>query len=327
MPETLDQQLTKYLTDAHSIEVQALQQLRTAPKLAGDEQLASAFARHYDETLVHERRVRERLEARDAAPSKVKDVAGRVGGIGMLLFARVQPDTPGKLVAHAYSYEHMELATYDLLGLVATRAGDDETAAVAESIRAEEGAMADRLGDSFDRAVEASLAKVWKDEDLAEHLIDYLADVHAIEGQSIELLDKGARITGDSDLAKAFTDHLDETRSQRSAIAARLEAHEASPSRFKDAAMRVGGLNLGAFFGAQPDTPAKLAGFAFAFEHLEVAAYEELMRVAARAGDDETARIAGRIAGEERAAAAAVRAQFPSAVDATLEAQRVAPRH
>ena len=32
-----------------------------------------------------------------------------------------------------------------------------------------------------------------------------------------------------------------------------------------------GCLNLGAFFSAQPDTPAKLAGFAFAFAHLEIA--------------------------------------------------------
>ena len=31
---------------------------------------------------------------------------------------------------------------------------------------------------------------------------------------------------------------------------------------------------------AQPNTPAKLAGFAFAFEHLEIAAYELLRRVA-----------------------------------------------
>lgn len=52
--------------------------------------------------------MRERLEAHAADPSRLKDVAGRAGGIGMVLFARVQPDTPGKLVAHAYSYEHME---------------------------------------------------------------------------------------------------------------------------------------------------------------------------------------------------------------------------
>jgi len=31
-PSTLDDQLTKYLTDAHSIEQQALAQLKTAPR-------------------------------------------------------------------------------------------------------------------------------------------------------------------------------------------------------------------------------------------------------------------------------------------------------
>lgn len=325
MPETLDRQLTKYLTDIHSIEVQALSQLRVAPRIAGDTELADVFRRHYHETEAHERRVRARLEARDAHPSIAKDVAGRAGGVGMLLFAWLQPDTPGKLVAHAYSYEHMELAAYDLLSAVAARAGDTETAAVADSIRGEEAAMADRLGDAFDRAVAASLADV-PVEKVESHLVDYLADVHAIEGQSIELLDKGAGISGDSELAKLFTDHLEETRTQRGVIAARLDAHDASPSRFKDAALRVGGLNLGAFFGAQPDTPAKLAGFAFAFEHLEVAAYEELMRVATRAGDDETVRVAGRILEEERTAAAAVRAHFPQAIEATLEDQGLSAR-
>lgn len=325
MPETLDRQLTKYLTDVHSIEVQALAQLSAAPRIAGDDELAGAFRRHHRETEGHERRVRALLEARDAHPSMAKDVAGRAGGVGMLLFAWLQPDTPGKLVAHAYSYEHMELAAYDLLAAVATRAGDVETREAADAIRAEEAAMADRLGDAFDRAVDASLADV-PVEQVESHLVDYLADVHAIEGQSIELLDKGAGIAGDAELAKLFADHLEQTRSQRSAIAARLEAHDASPSRFKDAAMRVGGLNLGAFLGSQPDTPVKLAGFAFAFEHLEVAAYEQLMRVAVRAGDDETVRIAGRVLEQERAMAAAVRAHLPHAVEATLEAQGLGAR-
>jgi hypothetical protein len=45
----------------------------------------------------------------------------RVGGVGFLLFARAQPDTTGKLLAHAYSYEHLELASYELLAQVAER--------------------------------------------------------------------------------------------------------------------------------------------------------------------------------------------------------------
>jgi len=322
MPETLEEQLTKHLTDAHSIEVQALLQMRVAPRMARDPQLARAFREHIVETEKQERLVRERLAARGADPSRLKDIAGRAGGVGMVLFARTQPDTPGKLVAHAYSYEHMELAAYELLAIVAERAGDSETAAVARSIREQEAAMAERLAAGFDRAVEASLREVGAD-DLGGQLGNYLADAFAIESQALQLLEQGGAIAGESELRKVLSDHLEETRSQQAAVRARIEARGERPSRFKSVLLRIGGVNLGAFFGAQPDTPAKLAGFAFAFEHLEIAAYEQLLRVARRAGDDETARIAERIVGEERAAAAAIRAQFEPSVDAALRAQDV----
>src|SRR5918997_569323 len=121
----IDEQLTKYLTDVHSIEEQALAQLRLAPRVAGDRELARAYAEHLRETEDQERLVREQLERRGAKPSAVKDVAGRVGGWGMILFARANPDTPGKLAMHAYSYEHMELAAYELLRRIAERAGDE----------------------------------------------------------------------------------------------------------------------------------------------------------------------------------------------------------
>src|SRR5437763_3170746 len=302
MPDSLKDQLTKYLADVHSIEEQALQQLRSAPKIADDEQLARLFSEHLSETEDQERRVRERLDAVGGDPSKTKDVIARLGGVAMILFARSQPDTPGKLVAHAYSYEHLEIAAYDLLGLAARRGGDGETAAVADAIKTQETAMAERLADNFGRAVDASLAAV-EPGDLEDQLVSYLADAHAIEVQAIGLLEKGLSIAGDDTVATAFADHLEETRSHQAVIEARLDEHEAGPSRIKDAALKVGALNLGASFTAQPDTPAKLAGFAFAFEHLEVAAYELLRRVAMRAGDDETVRATARILEEEHAAA------------------------
>jgi ferritin-like metal-binding protein YciE len=322
MPKTLDEQLTKYLADAHSIEEQALQQLRKAPDLAGDPELARVYREHLAETEDQERRVRERLEERGGEPSKAKDLIARAGGIGMLLFAQAQPDTPGKLAAHAFSYEHMELAAYDLLALVADRAGDAETAEVARSIREQERAMAERLAANFDRAVEASLRKV-DPGDLKEQLTKYLADAHAIEAQAIRLLEKGPKIAGESGLARALADHLVETRGHQARVADRLAALGSAPSRIKDAALSIGALNWGAFFAAQPDTPAKLAGFAFAFEHLEIGGYEELKRVAERASDAETVSLAETIIAEEHAAAEAIRAQFEPAVDASLQAQTV----
>jgi hypothetical protein len=101
-------------------------------------------------------------------------------------------------------------------------------------------------------------------------------------------------------------------------VATRLDERGAKPSMLKDAALRLGALNWGAFFGAQPDTPAKLAAFAYAFEHLEIGAYELLARVAGRAGDEPTARIASTILVQENAAAAAIRSLFDVALDATL---------
>src|SRR3954468_13302758 len=220
MPDTIQEQLVKHLTDAHSIEEQALRQMRSAPDIAGDPELARAFSEHLVETEEQERRVTERLEAHGADPSKLKDIAGRAGGAGMILFARSQPDTPGKLTAHAFSYEHMELAAYDLLALIADRVGDQETPDRAPSVREEEHSMAERLAACFDEAVAASLG----DRDVEDQLVNYLADAHAIENQAIELLDKGPQISGLPELARVFSEHLVETRDQQARVEALLEA-------------------------------------------------------------------------------------------------------
>ncbi len=321
-PSTLEQQLTKYLTDVHSIEEQALVQMRLAPRIAGDAEIASAFAAHERETESHERLVRERLQARDADPSMVKDLAGKLTGVGFALFARFQPDTPGKLVAHAYSYEHMELAAYDLLSEISERTGDTATAGVAGHIRQQEQAMGERLAALFDRAVQASLREKSAD-DLQEELNRYLSDAHAIESQAIQLLDKGANLVGSDELASTYEHHLTQTREHARLIEERLHARDASPSRLKDAGLALGALNLGGFFAAQPDTPAKLAGFSYAFEHLEIAAYELLIRVARRAGDGETEAVGQRILQQERDAAEQVHRRFPVALEDSLRAQGV----
>jgi UDP-glucose 4-epimerase len=304
-----DEQLVKYLADVHSIELQALAQLRAAPKIAGDERLCEAFEAHLVETEDQERRVRERLEALGGEPSKLKDAAGLGGGWAMAAFAATQPDTPGKLTMHAYSYEHMEVAAYELLRRLAERGGDEETARMASEIAAEERRMAERLEQAFDAAVEASLEAVDPDQ-LEPVLLAYLRDAHALEGQAEELLEAGSKRVDDERLETVFHDHLVETERHREQIEALLEERGARPSLLKDEALKGGGLSLSAFFGAQPDSTTKLAGFAFAFEHLEVAAYELLQRVAARAGDEGVVAATEEILAEERRAADRVAASW-----------------
>jgi ferritin-like metal-binding protein YciE len=178
--------------------------------------------------------------------------------------------------------------------------------------------MADRLAGLFDRAVDASLPEL-QPHDVARRLDKYLADAHAIEQQAVKLLEKAPKLAAADELASAFEEHLAQTRRHAELVEQRLQARGGGPSAIKDAALRLGALNLGLFLKAQTDTPAKLAAFAYAFEHLEVAAYELLKRVAARAGDEQTAAVADEILFDERAAAGRIHSLFEHALEASLE--------
>jgi ferritin-like metal-binding protein YciE len=320
---TMQDQLVKFLADVHSIEVQALAQMERAPDIAGEPTLSRIFSDHLEETREHERLVLDVLTQRGAETSTLKDLAGRVGGWAMIVFARINPDTPGKLVAHAFSYEHMEMAAYALLEQAAERANDPVVAELAQRIATQEKAMGQRLAAAFDQAVDASL-RTKAASDLPGEVVAYLQDAHAIETQAMQFLTVASGIAGAQPLADALRGHVGETETHLRLVEERLAAHDARPSRLQDTALRIGGLNVAGFFAVQPDTPAKLAGFAFAFEHLEIAAYELLARVAERAGDAATEATARRIADEERAAAERVAGTWDAAMDAALEKLGVA---
>jgi ferritin-like metal-binding protein YciE len=185
--------------------------------------------------------------------------------------------------------------------------------------------MADRLAGCFDRAAAIAVGEL-EPAELEKQLGKYLADAHAIEAQATTLLEKSPKLAGADELATAYEEHRSETDGHRRLLEERMRDRGESPSAIKDAALRLGALNWGAFFTAQPDTPAKLAGFAYAFEHLEVGAYEMLKRVAERAGDEATVATAERILAEEHAAADKIRSLFDVAIDAALDMRGIAVR-
>lgn len=322
MPRTATEQLVHFLSDMYSVELQALVQMERAPELAGDAAFADDFRVHRAETERHAEIMRARLEAAGGAPSAVKDAVMKLGGRAFLLFAKAMPETPGRLLTHAYSYEAMEWAGYAMLERFALHAGDDATVWAARKIAAEERLMMGRLERRFDTAERISHEKAATGrtgrQDINEHVRTHLAEAHALEAQSTQFLEKSGEIAGDPQIAALYREHLVETRDQARLLEARLHALGGDRSGLKDATLRLGGWNWGLFFQAQSDTPAKLAAFAYATEHLEIGGYELLRRTARRAGDIETEALCDRILDEERGMAARLASHFDLAVRATL---------
>lgn len=317
MSRTPQEQLVHFLSDMYSVEQQALAQLVSAGDVAGHPLLAADYREHYAETKQQAERVRSRLEAHGGSPSTIKDAVMKLGGKGFLLFARVQPETPGRLACHAYAYEAMEWAGYEMLARFARAANDARTEEVAHAIAAEERAMMGRLERGFDLAEEASHAGLMPDE-LNEHVCRHLADVHAFEKQGTQLLSKSERIAGSSELEVIYRQHAATIDAHADLVEQRLEDLNDAASTLKDAALAFGGLNWGLFFQAQSDTSAKFAAFVYAFLHLEIGGYELLQRTAARAGDTASIELCERILGDKRAFVEKLSSAFDSAVETTL---------
>ena len=173
--------------------------------------------------------------------------------------------------------------------------------------------MAERLARLFDRAVDASL----RDQD-PDALGEQLDQLPGRRPRDRGAGDRAAHQGPGDGRRRSELAPRSESTSRRPASTSGCSTsgcrHAARrPSTLKDAALRLGALNWGGFFAAQPDTPAKLAGFAYAFEHLEIAAYELLRRVARAAGDPETSAVAERILAR---GACGRRERFPRLFDA-----------
>jgi ferritin-like metal-binding protein YciE len=157
MASDIEQQLIKYLNDAHAMEMQSMEMLEKAIEIAGDLQLAQLYRGHLNDTRDHERMVKQRLEAMGESPSTLKNLAGKVGAMGLGMLAQAMPDTPAKLAAVAFAYENFESASYQMLRKVAETAGDQETVSLCEHILPSEQQAAAVIEENLDLAVQRSL--------------------------------------------------------------------------------------------------------------------------------------------------------------------------
>jgi ferritin-like metal-binding protein YciE len=153
-----------------------------------------------------------------------------------------------------------------------------------------------------------------------EQLIKYLEDAHAMEQHvSVALSALISAAPDVPELQDPLNAHKQETAQHIERLEERLAAYGKSPSKIKDAGMIFGAAGLGALTKLRKDNAGKAARDGYTAEHLEIASYELLERVARRAGDEQTAEVARRNRADEEAMAQTIASSWDLALDMSFE--------
>jgi len=164
------------------------------------------------------------------------------------------------------------------------------------------------------------------DNALQTKLGDYVEDAHVMETNVLQMLGSMISTTSDPEIRGELERHKEQTEAQEQRLRDRLEALSRSPSIRKETQTIVGALMKGVADQVRGDKPGKNARDGYVTEHVEIAAYELLERLAERAGDRETAEVARRNKREEEQMAEKIAANWDKFLDLTLDEEGIAAR-
>jgi ferritin-like metal-binding protein YciE len=156
------------------------------------------------------------------------------------------------------------------------------------------------------------------DEKLQQKLIDYIEDAHAMEQNVSTMLTSMISTTDDPEIKEMLEHHKEETERQESRLRERLDALGAGTSTRKQAQTVAAALLKGVTDVARGDQAGKNARDGYTTEHMEIAAYQLLERLAQKAGDTETAEVARQNRVEEEAMAKKIDESWDRFLDLTL---------
>jgi ferritin-like metal-binding protein YciE len=161
-------------------------------------------------------------------------------------------------------------------------------------------------------------------DELQAQLVKHIDEAYAMEQNVLRMLDGMISTTDDLEIKRELQQHSLETQQHSDRMEKRLRAHDASPSVVKEAGGVVGALMKSVLDIARPEKAGRNARDGYATEHMEIASYELLARIADRAGDEETATAAREIIKEEQAMAKKIERNWDRFAELSLQEQGVA---
>jgi ferritin-like metal-binding protein YciE len=158
---------------------------------------------------------------------------------------------------------------------------------------------------------------------LKEQLIKHIDEAHAMEQNVLRMLDGMIATTDDPEILDALEHHKMQTQGHADRMAQRLEAHGATPSTVKQLGGVIGALAKMPLDFVRGEKAGRNARDGYATEHLEIASYELLRRIAQKAGDEETSTAALEIIEEERAMAKVIEQNWDKFAELSLQEEGI----
>ena len=160
-------------------------------------------------------------------------------------------------------------------------------------------------------------------QQLKDQLVKHIDEALAMEQNVLRMLDGMIATTEDEEIKSELRHHKLETEQHADRMRSRLEAHGASPSMVKEVGGVMGALMKGVVDMARPEKAGRNARDGYATEHMEIASYQLLERIAQRAGDEETAEAARQNRADEEAMAKKLDAHWDKFAELSLKEEGV----
>jgi ferritin-like metal-binding protein YciE len=158
---------------------------------------------------------------------------------------------------------------------------------------------------------------------LEDRLTKHIDEAYAMEQNVLRMLDAMIETTEDEEIVSELRGHKLETERHADRLRQRLEAHGASPSMVREATGIMAALMKSVVDMVRQEKVGRNARDGYATEHLEIASYQLLERIAERAGDTETADVARQNRADEETFAKKIEANWDRFAELSLKEEGV----